>query len=900
MAFDANQYRKTVLIPLEKDKDRKAVLQQAIRDLQGSDGVAALARLDMAELFAVEPSMAGSDLERHLSSVEAAFNSPSSKNRGSAQLLKKLLELLRQSDDVSVADPAFWTRVSEARTRAIRTQLEGFARAVAQEHPLKVVLPDQVVELAAGTGLGGVAESDLVRALSAHGVQVTPDFELPRGRVPQAVRSATEFPEFRTLVDVVTRPERPDGIRVVDGLSFGDPARHLGPEDVARAKELLQQQEARVEEGARQAAQNALAALTDYASAAELHVLTLASLAETAETLLRRGLPRITVHEELCKRGVHRDDAARLVSKLYVSTKVLSPNDVTERLADGALSEARRLFDSLPEPDGQGRAERARLGERVAAAEEKKSRSVARYDAALQAGDHAAAAVALREALAVDIRDDELRTQLQRLPPLPPVNLSLRVDGGTAVAAWNGYGEEEVRYAVVRTTGGIPANPQDGRLLVEGYADTLFRDEQPPVGTRVRYSVFATRAGAVCSAPATDTCVILPPPFDLGVSAGASQVLLSWVTPPEAVGVVVTQTAPDGSRKTYRPTTPGQMTVTGLTTGTKYRLSVTAVYLTERGQRRESVAASTDATPRDAIRAVEDLWVEAVRGGHRASWPTVVGYPVELWALPVTAQIDPGTRLSQADLAGMRGRRLDLRPGNGAVGRTAREFDTLPEVGLLVPVTVDGDGGLVGAPRITGSAPDVRSPTVEKLGEELRLSWQWPQGDHMIEVGWHAHGHRTTRRISRTAYNDGGGVRIPKAHTVSDITLATVVRAGNREWVSAPVAVPVSGPAPAVTYSLEVKRFWLGGKATVTVTVGSPEFRGKVRVITVLKEAKFMPGDASDGTVVDRREVDFADEHSHTFELRLGKVARPFWVRLFAEPGSGVGFEDPPTSRMRG
>ncbi|GHC76066.1 hypothetical protein GCM10007079_12030 [Nocardiopsis terrae] len=899
MAFDAKQYRKRILIPLEKDRDRLAALQQAIRDFQGADGVTALARLNMAELFTVEPSMDGAELEKHLGSVEAGFNSPSAKRLSSAQLLKKLLELLRQSGE-PVADPAFWSGMSRARTQAVRAELDKFARVVAQEHPLKVLLPDQVAELAAGMGLGGAAGSDLADALSAHGVRITDDFEVPGVRVPPAVRVVTDFPEFRTLVDVVTRPEQHEGIRVVDELAFGQPERALDPKDVASARKLLQQQEARVEEGARQAAQNALAALTEYASPADLHALTLSALADTVRGLLRRGMPKVTVLEDLCKLGVDRTDAARLVTKLSASTKVLSPNDVADRLADGALGEARRLLDSLPEPEREERAERERLAKRVEAAEGRKSQSVARYDAAVKAGDYAAAAAALREALTVDTRDEELRNRLQRLPPLPPANLSLRVDGQALAVSWSADGEGSARYSVVRTTRGVPANPRDGDLLAKSFEGTLFRDEKPPVGTRVRYSVFATRDGAVFSAPATGTCEVLPPPFDLDASAGSAQVSLSWGISQEALGAVVTQTSPDGGQKTYRPTTPGQMTVTGLTTGTRYRFSVAAVYLTEAGQRRESAAVSTDATPRGSIRAVEDLRIESSPDGHRASWPTVSGYSVELWALPVNARVEPGTRIAQAQLTGMRGRRLTLRPGGGTAERSVREFDALPEVHLLVPLTVDGDGGLVGTPQIAGSAPQVKAPTVERLGDELRLSWEWPRGDHLIEVAWQANGQRRTRRVSRTAYNDGGGVRIPHADAVGDLALATVVRAGGREWASAAVAVPLGGTVPKVSYTLEVKRSWVGGKGTARITVRSPEFRGRVPVLTVLKEAKFMPGGPSDGTVVDRRELDFTDQSSLTFEIRMGKVVTPFWVRLFAEPGSGARLQDPPTSQMRG
>jgi hypothetical protein len=169
----------------------------------------------------------------------------------------------------------------------------------------------------------------------------------------------------------------------------------------------------------------------------------------------------------------------------------------------------------------------------------------------------------------------------------------------------------------------------------------------------------------------------------------------------------------------------------------------------------------------------------------------------------------------------------------------------------------------------------------------------------MVEVAWQAGGRSHTRRVSRTSYNDDGGVRLPASESMGGVTLATVVTAGNREWVSAPLPVPVSGVAPAIRYALAVKRSMFGGKGSVTVTVESPQFRGKVELLTVLKEAKFMPNASSDGTVVDRRVVDLSSGPA-TFSLGLGKVVTPFWVRVFPEPSSGVRVEDPPTSQMRG
>ena len=894
MSFDSAKYKNSVLVPLAKDKSRLDALKQVIRDVQGAGGVAAASRLNVSELFAVEPGMAATELAGHFKSLGMTYNKQ--KNLPSAGLLKNLLDLFGKD---KVCDPGFWAGLAASRGEALKGQLDDFAHAVAEEHPLDVVTPEQLSELAAGMGLSGLPESDLAAALAKQGVEVCPDFEIPKVALHPAVRNATEFPEFRTIVDVVLRPEQPGDMTVIDELKFGNPERRLDPADVAAAKQRLQQQEAQVEERARQAAQNALGALTELKTAAELHALTLAAIADATEELLRRGLPRVAVRAEIIKRGVRPIDASRLVAKLSASTQAQSLADVADLLAEGDLGEARRLLDFLEPQPGEDTAEWNQAKVKVVGAEARKSKLVADYEVAFKKRDFAAAARALSDALQVDTQDDGLRGKRDLLPPAPPANLSMRVDGRAMEIAWSADGGELIRYSVVRTHSTVPSNHTDGDVLASELSQPRFRDDKAPIGTLVRYSVFATRDGSSFSDPATATSVVLPAPFDFAASPGTTDVSLSWATPPEAAGVVVTETAPSGDRKEHRPATPGQLAVGGLTTGTKYRFSAKAIYLLAGGERRESATIELDATPRGSIRPVDDLRVEAAPSGHRARWSSVVGYTVELWALPITAHVTPTTRIASAELSNLSGRRLTLRPGSGAAGETVREFDALSDVSLLVPITLDGDGGLVGAPQVAGSAPSVQKPTAERFGDELRLSWEWPTGDYMVEVGWQVGSNRNTRRVSRTSYNDGGGVRLPASEVSGEVTLATVVRAGSQEWVSAPISVPVSGVAPAIKYLLSVKRSKFGGKASVAVTVESTQFRGKAELLTVLKEAKFMPNAASDGTILDRRLVDLASGRS-SFSLDLGKVVTPFWVRLFPDSGSGVRVEDPPTSQMRG
>lgn len=894
MSFDSAKYKNIVLVPLARDRSQLDVLQQVIRDVQGPEGHAAAARLDLAELYALGAGLASNELVDHLKRLEMTYNKQ--KNLPSAQLLKKLLDVFGRAN---VEDPAFWAQLAASRGQALKGRLKDFARAVSEDQPLKVITPQQAMELAMGMGLVGLTETDLEKALSKQGVQVCADFTLPKIAIPPAIKKVLEYPEFRTVVDVLCRPEQPSSFNVIESLTVGQPPRELGPSDVEAAKRLLQQQEAQVEESARHAAQNALGAMVEFGTAANLHSLVLTSIAASAEDLLRRGVPRVAVRAELVKRGVCELDASRIVSKLSVSTQVLGLSDVSERLAAGALADARRLLDALHAHDDEDQQERKLVTANLEAAEGKKHRFLGQYEDSLRARDFASAASALRGALAIDTQDDDLRVKLERLPPLPPESVSLQIDERSITASWSADGDDSVKFSVLRTTSEVPANPQDGTVLARNIDEQHFQDTNAPIGVLVRYSVFATRDGWSYSDPTTASSRILPRPFDLGASASSTDVALSWRTPPEAAGVLISQTAPDGSRKEYSPEIPGQFAVGGLITGTKYRFSIRAIYLLDNGQRFESEAAAIDVTPRGAIRAVDDLEVEAIPGGHKASWSPVSGYAVELWVLPIATQVALNASIPTSELVNLSGRRLTLRQGGATSRKTAVEFDMLADVSMLVPVTLDGETGLVGAPIVVGSAPPVRFPKAERFGNEVRLSWEWPKGDYMVEIAWGSEGNRRTRRVSRTSYNEAGGVHLLTSEVLGPVTIATVARGGTEEWLSTPVAVNIGGLAASISYSLATKRFKFGSKRTATIYVESTEFRGIVELATVLKEAKFMPTSLSDGTVVDLRHVDLSEGRS-TYQLILGKVVAPYWVRVFAASDSDLRVVDPPTSQMRG
>lgn len=901
MAYEKSAYREA-LKQLSRDRGRTAQLDQVLRDLQAPglspDGAtAAVGGIDLALLLAIDEEVLAGDLPAHLERVRAALNVDSS-SKGAA-LVKRIIEQLT-SLGVGVDTLAFWHQLGGARERAVREQLATFAATLSLEFPLKVITPAELAEVAAAQGLDGVSEAELHRALGVHGLEVHPDFDLPDGAVPDSVLKALETAAFRSLADILTlgQGSRAEQVRVIGRAAFGTPPVEISPDLIEPARVAAE----RRDDDASHLANRVLAELRTYfATTGQLRDLMLAQAVTTTQALLRRGKPRAGVHRELVQLGYHPTDAARLVGKLAGSTAVQRLSDVTDRLAEGALGEAQRLLATLPElPEEKD--ERERVAARVADAVRRKQELVAECDRALELRQHGAASAALRAALGIDREDRELARRLEQLPPPAPAHVHLRIEGRQVVVSWTADGDAASRFTVVRTGDTVPANPQDGEILVSDLDQPLYTDASPPVGRTARYTVFASRDGRSYSDGAGAMVLVLPSPEDLVATAGMTEAALSWTAPVEAAGVVVTRISPDGSTFAYPPTNAGQLAVPGLTTGTKYRFAVRAIYVTPQG-REESAAAEVDITPRGVITAVGELLVENLphggRAAHRVSWASVVGYPVEIWAFPVTVTLPTGVRREFHELQAAGGERLTGISGSDAGGRSIRELAALPDLRRLVALTVDGAGGLLGASRVTGSAPAVGEPRAQLFGDEVRLSWSWPPGDHLLEVAWRSAGHHRTERVTRTTYNATAGVSLPNARNVSDISVATVVRAGDEEWISTPVPIAFTGVQSRVRYQLRLKRSLVGGRATAVVAAASEDYRGALPVLAVLKEGSIMPGSVQDGRTIDRAVLDLG-EGTASWEFPVGKVSSPYWVRLFPESDSGVRLDDPPTSQLRG
>lgn len=898
MALDPKAYKSGVVVPLAKDPAQMDAVGAAIRGLKSSAGMAAIAQIDVARLLAVDPQNPG-DLVAHFKSLEITLNKWGG-NPPSAALIRQLTAAMRDAG-LDITATSFWGAQAQAQAQAQASLIGDFIRGLAADFPLGVLTQEQLESAAKGAGLGSLSLADLTMAARNESLTVSLDFEVPTTVVPPVLSNVvTQHPDFRTVADLLTFPHQATAVTFIDAVALDGKLVTLT--DVLEAHK---RSETAKDSNAVQDAQKALGLLKNQCSTdAQLHELIRGALFKQLTAAVSRGGTRVQQRDALVGFGLDRIEAARVVTKLTTGgTASKLPSElILAALGAGNLAEARRLATALPELD-EDQAERASAVAKISAAEKAKAAHVEAFERAKANRDFRTAATELAAALLIDAADAVLASQMTALPPPRPEAPSLRIDGRAVALSWPPLAEADVTYLVVRAEGAAPTDPGAGHRLGEPSSTPSARDTQAPVGRHLFYSVFATRDGRQFSDPASASVTVLPAPTEVVAAADATQVTLSWQVPSEAIAALVTQHAPDGRDTEFEVTGGRSFTATGLTLGNTYGFSVRGVYVTAQG-RETSAPVRIEATPRGAIAAAGEFQARVVNSGNthilECSWRDVEGYVVDVWAFPITHPPLPSRVASDSELMAAGGQRLTPMPGGGvADGHVVRRFAAGDGMFAYLPVTVDGQGGLLGASIIAGVAPPATNVIAERFGDAIKVSWVWPEGDYLMEVAWLEGGRTKSKRVTRAKYRLDGGVTLSPATAIAKIEVATVVRAADEEWVSVGVAVDYAAAKPPVPYTLTLRKPLLGSpSARVALDPGG--FSGEIEVELVCATGPFMPPRPSDGSTVGRERVTLVAGKTSTLDFSLPKLPSPFWARLFAVDGSGIVLLDPPTSQMKG
>jgi hypothetical protein len=905
MTFDVKEYRARVLKPFKGARNRE--LQDALRELKS--GVKVPSCLDLCEVYDITATMSDADVATRVAEVCDTWNKTAS-NSVYQTLTPTLTEFHRLLKDhnPNLGTRAFWAARFVAADARGRENLVQFAENVAAEHrTLGIVTEDLVREAATAANIPvSVSADDLAEALMVNGVRVVRPFISPAVPVPDAL-NGLRATTFRSVIEVVFLEDPPATFSLIDGFSTPG-GRALTLVQVQASLELTGRRTRSAENDAAGAALRGLGAAAK--DDAKLSAIVLASFLDLARQARSSGLV-ITALRRLTETGLDRQDAARMLLQLGAAGSLETMAEVTVKVREGKIKEARRLYDllvaALPAGTASSDADAARTTLENVERRLADLRTVAQD--AVAKGDIEAARMSLSEAAAICSDDESFEATLHALPPSSPQDLALAlIDNGRGVRVmWGaGFGNtDECRYVVVRKLGSAPRHARDGDVVADGIAETQFEDVRPPLAHEVFYGVAASRGGP-CSVAATSHIMLLPGVTNVQVNTDPTSVTVSWSAPPEASAIQVMQTGPDGKTVTSLPVgAHSSATASDLATGATYTYILTAQYFGAAGTVLSSEPQRITGTPRQIATPVTDLKVACLAAGEcavevQANWVQQPGYDVEVWAFPSKPRWALGTRLPMSVLRTSTGERM---AGRTIDSGSRRGVSASTGAGLrhYLAVTRVGEDGLVGAVQELGVCLPVRNPAAQRFGDVTVVTWDSSGPEFSVGASWLGPGGSGRVTIDRARYQLEGGMRLPTGSQGCTITLTTFIERGDASWSSSAVCLSVAGAAATVSYDIKWGRKLFGKGGPATVIFSAHESVHGDNVVVVGKPGHFMPISMDGAQVLTQISLKL-DPASPTQAVAVDTngLGREFWVRAFPSDPTRTRLLDPPSDHLKG
>ena len=638
---------------------------------------------------------------------------------------------------------------------------------------------------------------------------------------------------------------------------------------------------------------------TDLTALALFHLLQ-----EVRDRRVEGAQPR-TLFTLLTRGGLTSADAGRVVVSVLTESGVPRDSlaDITTLLAQGKLLAAHQLATTMGGAAGQTAREAvARQREQV-----ENLRHAAATD--LRAGRDEQAAARLREALRLAGDSPELANELATVPAAPVLEVTASADGGGVRIAWRPAPDHlapdhgaRTSFRVVRREGGEPSDADDGREIpIKSGHSTI--DDAPPVGRRLHYAVFARTAGGPWSRPVCATVQVIPPVTDVVVEGASTVVTGRWRVHPDVAAVEVhrsegiPQDIPQCPEKPIAVERNRAFRDETAVEGVAYFYTLVACYPPDSGA---GALRSAPVVVRGAIRPqarpVTTLTATPAAGAGlavRLSWRQHPASEIVIRRSPRPCPWEYGQVVARAELASY-GAELDGT-------RTAKgESMTLvaavaPGRSYCVAFTLDADGAVRGQDAVVDLADPVSRVRAQRFGDDVRVTWRWPDQTSVADVRW-AGG---SRRITVQQFRDEGGCQIRGVPGVSRVEVGAVICGESGESRSPLTSVDVEARPPQLTYQLRRRGHRLAGGVTCVVTLSATEPVSDVTLIIVAATGHAMPRCPEAGLELLRAPVVIDPAAPLVVTAPIPRLPKPYWLRCFlAEPAPAL-LLDPPVSQLK-
>jgi hypothetical protein len=861
---------------------------------------------DLRTRYAVDVTMDGAALRERIESVVRLWNKAAMQAGPTGLVCQQLLrehEELTRSASADLTNPQWWQAWEKGRHQQLGSEIADLTALLRASHgELGVITQNQLRAAAAAHPTLGDAEIE--RASAGAGLRIIEPVELPSTAGMCGRIESLNTKLIAGGVESIPRLLFPD--LAIFGLLGGftvTPAPR--DRDAALSQKVAQLRGADLDKApdspATRARREAVGILVSEAKAGtDLTALALFHLLQAVRDKRAEGAQPRTLFTLLTRSGLTGADAGRVVVSVLAESGLRRDPlaDITTLLAQGKLLAAQQHASTLAGPQGQTvRDAVQRQYEQV-----ENLRRTATAD--LREGREEQAAARLREALRLAGDLPELAHELATVPSAPVLGVTASADGAGVRIAWRPAPDhgEQTTFRVVRREGREPVDVDDGREIPirSGNSTT---DDAPPVGRQLHYAVFARTAGRQWSRPASATVRVLPPVTDLVIEGGSNVVTGRWRVHPDVATVEVhrSEGIPEGLSKPM--STP--MVVERnrafrdetAVDGVQYYYTLIACYPPHNGgatQRCAPVvvrgATRPEARPVAALTAtpVADAGLQV-----RLSWRQRPGSEIVIRRSPRPCPWVYGQLVTLAELAGYG---VELDGTSTAKGESMTLLASVPPGrSYCVPFTLGTDGAVRGQDAVVDLADPVRRVRAQRFGDDVRVTWRWPEMASAADVRWAGGG----RRITLAQYRDEGGCQVRGVPRVSRVEVGAVIRGESGESRSPLTSVDVEERLPQLSYQLRRRGHRLAGGVTCVVTLSGTEPVPGVTVIIVAATGHAMPRSAETGVELLRAPVVIDPAAPVVLRAPVPRLPKPYWLRCFlAEPAPAL-LLDPPVGQLK-
>lgn len=861
---------------------------------------------DLLTRYAVDVTMDCAALRERTDSVVRLWNKAAMKAGPTGLVCQQLLrehEELKRNGSADLTNPQWWQAWEQARHQQLGSEIADLVALLTGSHgELGVITQNQLRAAAAAHPTLGDAEVD--QASTAAGLQIVEPVELPTAAGMRGRLESLNTKLLAAGVDCIPRLLFPD--LSTFGLLGGFTVTPLPADrDAALSQQVAEKRGPDLDKApdspTTRAKREAVGILVSEAKGgADLTALALFHLLQEVRDRRADGAQPRTLFNLLTRSGLRRADAGRIVVSVLAESGVRRDPlaAVTDLLAQGKLVAAQQLATTVGGPQGHTAREAVqRQREQVeslrrAAAEDR------RADRDEQAGRR------LREALRLACDLPGLVEELATVPATPVVGVTAHADGGGVRIAWRPAADHgnATTFRVVRGQGREPVDADDGDEIPVG-SGHLTADDEPPVGRRLHYAVFARTASGQWSRPACATAEIIPPVTAVVIEGGTNVVTGRWRVHPDVATVEVRRTAgvtvgvlgDQGEpvaverNRAFRDETAVD--------GVQYFYTLVACYPRPGGggALRSAPVVVRGATRVEA-RPVAELTATPATGASlavRLSWRQRPGSEIVIRRSPQPCPWKYGQAVAPAELAGYG---VEL----GGTLTTKGESMTLvapvpPGRSYYVPFTLGTPDAVRGQDAVVDLADPVHRVRAQRFGDDVRVTWLWPDEVSAADVQW-AGGRR---RITLQQYRDEGGCQLRGVPGMSRVEVGAVILGESGESRSPLTSVEVEERPPRLTYQLRRRGYRLAGGVTCVVTLSGAEPVPGVTLIIVAAAGHTMPLSPDVGVELLRQPVVIDPAAPVVLEVPVPRLRKPYWLRCFlAEPTPAL-LVDPPVSQLK-